>query len=166
MALSVVREHTETGVERARELLSELLWRPESWFHELGPLTDGRCSTKLLALPDADAWLIRWAPGSVLDLHDHGPSSAALAVVEGRLVERHRSRGSTRLHRRVLARGEAVWFGPDHLHAVENRHPHTAASIHVYSPPLEQMTFPDHDGRVLTAADSGWNGRHLGTVGS
>jgi predicted metal-dependent enzyme (double-stranded beta helix superfamily) len=145
MALTLVRDAPDVGILRSRQLLEELLDHPASWWHHVQALSSGRSYVKLLDLPEADAWLICWAPGAVLDLHDHGASSASFGVVEGRLTEIHRHRDGGPLHLRALDEGESVSFGPDHLHSVENRQIVTAASIHVYSPPLELMTFPDDD---------------------
>ena len=119
------------------------------------PLAEGRSYERLLELPDVEAWLIRWVPGAALDLHDHGGSSATVAVLQGSLVEHHRLGGGGRLRTRVLATGDAVSFGPDHAHAVANPGAVTAASIHVYSPPLAEMHFPDV-GLQLDPSSPGW----------
>jgi hypothetical protein len=103
----------------------------------------------------ASAWLITWAPGTGLDLHDHGGSAGSLAVVSGVLSERYgrlAPGGSDepgaghlqgRLRRRRLRRGSVTTFGPDHVHAVRNEGVEPAVSIHVYVPGLTEMAFYD-----------------------
>src|SRR4051812_5295399 len=48
---------------------------------------DARWSTRLFATPYVDVWLITWTRDQSTDLHDHGTSSGAFAVVEGTLEE-------------------------------------------------------------------------------
>jgi predicted metal-dependent enzyme (double-stranded beta helix superfamily) len=90
---------------------------------------------------DHDVWVIHWGPGSGLEPHDHGPSAGAFYVARGQLVEiRHDAAGGP-LGRHV-ARGDARTFRAGEVHEVCNRRAVTASSIHVYSPPLTDMTFP------------------------
>src|ERR1700722_4286947 len=49
--------------------------------------------------------------------------------------------GGRRLGRRRLAVGEAVAFGPGHVHDVAHGGEGSAISIHAYSPPLSAMTY-------------------------
>ena len=73
-------------------------------------------------------------------------------MVEGRLVETVAVPGTGRLRRRRLAAGEAVSFGPDHIHDVANAGRWPTLSIHVYSPRLRSMTFyARHRGHGLEA---------------
>jgi predicted metal-dependent enzyme (double-stranded beta helix superfamily) len=95
------------------------------------------------------AWLITWAPGTGLDLHDHGGSAGSLAVVGGELTEWHATTadvagpGKPRLQRRRLTDGSVTTFGPDHVHAVRNDGLEPAVSIHIYVPGLAEMAFYD-----------------------
>jgi quercetin dioxygenase-like cupin family protein len=91
-----------------------------------------------------EAWLLGWAPGQHVGMHDHGDAAGAFHVLSGELrealPERRRSildlgAGSTG----VVARGQ--------LHDVGNASARPAISIHVYSPPLATMTFYDEAGR-------------------
>ncbi|MEA2717180.1 MAG: hypothetical protein QOI99_1497 [Actinomycetota bacterium] len=104
---------------------------------------------RLLCTDAYEAWLIAWAPGGALDLHDHGGSTGAVVVVEGELVERY----TDCLRRRPLrstrvAAGRSLAIGPTRIHGVWNPGPANALSVHVYSPPLTAMTF--YDPRLLT----------------
>ena len=98
-----------------------------------------------------DVWLLAWERGQDTDWHDHGGSSGSFAVAEGCLAEQYRAPGGRRVaHRRVLG-GEAVAFGPAHVHDVGHRGGGPASSIHAYSPPLRTMTFYDDAPAVFLA---------------
>jgi len=88
-----------------------------------------------------DVWLLAWERGQDTDWHDHGGSSGSFAVAEGCLIERCRTPGGRRITRRRLAAGEAVAFGPAHVHDVAHGGGGPATSIHAYSPPLVAMTY-------------------------
>jgi predicted metal-dependent enzyme (double-stranded beta helix superfamily) len=114
-------------------------WRPLVR-HEPG----ARWYRPLIELPGLSAWLISWAPGTGLDLHDHGGAGGSVAVVEGELDEHWATAGDLAdLRHRTLARGSVTTFGADHVHAVRNLGSVPAVSIHVYAPGLEEMTFYD-----------------------
>ena len=88
---------------------------------------------------DFEVWAIHWPIGGVLELHDHGGSSGALYVVGGALVEGAVDGTSRRAHR--IGPGSGVAFTPEHVHDVVNPGPQVATSVHIYSPPMEKMTF-------------------------
>jgi hypothetical protein len=87
-----------------------------------------------------DIWLIRWGAGSQTVLHDHGGSAGVLYVAAGRLVEYRPDPAAvgSRL-RRDLRECDHRTMSRTHLHEVSNESANGAASIHVYSPPLETM---------------------------
>jgi hypothetical protein len=87
-----------------------------------------------------DVWLLCWLGGQGTDWHDHGGSSGSFGVADGSLIERYRV-PSGRLARRRLGTGEAVAFGPGHVHDVAHGGEGPATSIHVYSPLLAVMTY-------------------------
>jgi predicted metal-dependent enzyme (double-stranded beta helix superfamily) len=86
-----------------------------------------------------DVWLIRWAPQSRASLHDHGDSAGVLAVVAGELVEYQPDGGHGHTLRHVFRRADQRPMPPSHVHEVVNESPVIAASVHVYSPPLDVM---------------------------
>ena len=108
-----------------------------------------RCYEQILATDVYEVWVIYWPTGGALDLHDHGGSAGAFAVVAGRLDEAHLEHG--RMVERQLVPGESVGFSARHVHAVANRSSEPATSVHVYSPPLGPMGFyeRDDDGRLV-----------------
>jgi rhodanese-related sulfurtransferase/quercetin dioxygenase-like cupin family protein len=88
-----------------------------------------------------DVWLLAWERGQDTDWHDHGGSSGSFAVAQGSLTEQYRVPGGRRLARRRLVAGEAVAFGPGHVHDVAHGGETSSTSIHAYSPPLSAMTY-------------------------
>jgi hypothetical protein len=92
-----------------------------------------------------DAWLIEWSPSSGLELHDHGGSHGVVAVAAGTLVETYTDlQGRHPLYTRLVAGGEIFSVPATRVHEVSNPGPGEARSVHVYSPPLREMTFYDH----------------------
>lgn len=101
----------------------------------------GRRHWSRLPAPDgAELWLLTWLPDQATDLHDHGPSAAALTVVGG-LLEEVRADASGRRTTSVLGRGDGVHLAPGVVHDVGNRGTEPAVSVHAYSPPLSSMSF-------------------------
>src|SRR5215813_7270061 len=82
-----------------------------------------------------DVWLLAWERGQDTDWHDHGGSSGSFAVAEGSLIEQYRVPSGRRLSSRRLDAGQAVAFGPAHVHDVAHGGAGSAISIHAYSPP-------------------------------
>ena len=106
------------------------------------PVGSERRWVRLLGTRSYDAWLIGWPPGTGLDLHDHGESSAALYVVSGVLDEQHLAAGAPGgVVTRRLGAGDTLAFTSAHVHAMYNSSDVDAMSVHVYSPPLATMTF-------------------------
>jgi hypothetical protein len=120
------------------------------------PLRAGmqRDFARLLATPAYEAWLIAWAPGGALTLHDHGGSHGAAHVAHGDLTEAFTdARSDARLQTRTLGAGSGVTVPAERVHEVWNPGPGRALSVHVYSPPLRSMTFfePAGDGSLVAA---------------
>jgi predicted metal-dependent enzyme (double-stranded beta helix superfamily) len=125
---------------------------PDLWRRRVQHDPEQRTHSLLLGTPAYDVWLLGWAPGQGIPLHDHGGSAGAIAVVEGRLVELYGGApDDEELTSRVLEPGGVVTFGRRHRHGVSNLHDGPATSIHVYSPPLALMTYYDGDGGAATS---------------
>lgn len=114
------------------------------------PAPDGlRSWTRLVCTDAFDAWLIAWGVESEVGVHDHGDSRGAIQVLSGSLVEAYRTpaRAGTargRWRRRTIRPGQSIEIPPTRVHSVSNPGSGSAVSLHVYSPPLQQMNFfPD-----------------------
>ena len=131
---------------------AEPLWRALSR-HDAAE----RRPVRVLATDQYEAWVIGWAPGQSLDLHDHGVSGALVAVVDGVLDELVVVGRTRRRHR--LRAGSLTWLPPGTVHGIANSSDRPGTAIHVYAPPLITMTHfdtttgaPTRTERVTSAA--------------
>jgi Cysteine dioxygenase type I len=107
--------------------------------------TRTRAYCRLVTTPSYEAWLIVWSPSATLELHDHGGSLGALFLAQGELVETYSDLIERhRLRARVIEEGHTLAVPAHRVHEVCNLAATDAVSIHVYSPPLTEMTFFDH----------------------
>ncbi|WP_405937027.1 cysteine dioxygenase family protein [Streptomyces sp. NBC_00726] len=88
---------------------------------------------RLRTCPGYEVWLLSWVPGQGSGLHDHGPSSGVLTVLDGELTER------TDRGKRTLGAGAQRVFAPGYVHEVVNDSLEPAVSLHVYYPGLTDM---------------------------
>jgi hypothetical protein len=139
-------------VEMLVEMASGLAAVTEPWTVPAGRSATQRSYECILATASYEVWVIFWPTGGSLDMHDHGGSAGAFAVVSGHLDEAHIEHGLV-VERRLDA-GDSVGFSERHVHAVANRAAQPATSVHVYSPPLGPMGFyeRDTDGRLVEIA--------------
>ncbi|MGW1184739.1 cysteine dioxygenase [Streptomyces drozdowiczii] len=140
--LRPAREHPVTVAEfvgLARTIAADRdLWAPlvqydatSRWYH------------RLRQGPGYEVWLLSWVPGQGSGLHDHGPSSGVLTVLDGELTER------TDRGKRTLGAGAQRVFAPGYLHEVVNDSLEPAVSLHVYYPGLTDM--PMHTAQCAPA---------------
>ncbi|NED15710.1 cysteine dioxygenase family protein [Streptomyces sp. SID9124] len=140
--LRPAREHPVTVAEfvgLARSIAADReLWAPlvqydatSRWYH------------RLRTGPGYEVWLLSWVPGQGSGLHDHGPSSGVLTVLDGELTER------TDRGKRTLGTGAQRVFAPGYLHEVVNDSLEPAVSLHVYYPGLTDM--PMHTAQCAPA---------------
>src|SRR3954454_22191148 len=119
------------------------LWRPKIKF------TADRFWTRLPGPQGVDVWLLTWLPSQGTDLHDHGSSAAAFAVVEGSLTEVRADPTLGVWSTTVRAPAVRV-VETGVVHDVRNDHSAPAVSIHASSPRLSRMTYYDlQDGRLV-----------------
>lgn len=109
---------------------------------------------RVVATAEFDAWLIDWPPGTFVEPHDHAGSAAALVVVRGELEEV--TWPSDRPITATLSGAEVRRIPRRSTHRIANVGDRPATSVHVYSPPLEAMTFhrPGGSEHVAVAPES------------
>ena len=129
------------SLAQLRAVTVALVERRELWADLVVYDPDVRWYLPLHRSNSCGVWLLAWERGQNTDWHDHGGSSGAFAVASGSLLEQYRVPSGRRLARRELVVGEAVAFGPGHVHDVGHGGSTAAASIHAYSPPLSAMTY-------------------------
>lgn len=100
---------------------------------------------------DAQVWLLTWLPGQGTDLHDHGGSSGAFAVVAGALTEEVIRLDGDRAEVTTgsFTTGAGHDFGAHYVHRMTNRSTEPAISIHVYGPRLTVMHRYEVDGERI-----------------
>lgn len=102
------------ALERTGDGSFELLWRDEH----------------------SEAWLNTWWESRDTGFHDHGGSSVGVYVLEGRAMsEALVVGGGRRVH--TYGAGESFCAPATGIHRVD--HERGAVTIHVYSPPLDQI---------------------------
>jgi predicted metal-dependent enzyme (double-stranded beta helix superfamily) len=125
-------------------LLKPLAEDPALWRLLAQYGAEGRWWRRLHHSDDIDIWLLTWLTGHSTDLHDHGGSAGAFAVVQGSLTEVRVSPSTAvqpaAMHRTVAA-GQAVAVPATTVHDVYNASSEPAISLHAYSPPLSTMSF-------------------------
>ena len=124
-----------------RSITTALAGRRDLWADLVVHDPDVRWYLPLHRSNSCDVWLLAWERGQDTDWHDHGGSSGSFAVAEGSLLEHYRAPSGRSVSRKHLATGQAVAFGPGHVHDVAHGGDGSATSIHAYSPPLSAMTY-------------------------
>lgn len=127
------------GTEVLMAIAAGLAEVSSPWDLRPGESEHERHYERVLATPSYEAWLIFWPAGTGLDLHDHGESAGAFAVIDGRLEETRIVDEGPDVH--PLRAGDVTSFAPGQVHGVANTSPGGATSVHVYSPPISAMTY-------------------------
>lgn len=130
--LRAPREHPATVAEfvgLARSIAADRA----QWEHLVEYDATTRWYHRLSTGPGYEVWLLSWVPGQGSGLHDHGPSSGVLTVLDGTLTER------TERDTRALGAGAQRMFAPGYVHEVVNDTLEPAISLHVYFPGLTEM---------------------------
>lgn len=84
-----------------------------------------------------EIYAIGWMPGHDTGWHDHDDAAAALAVVEGEVVEERLALGEPLS--RTFRHGQVVEIPAASIHRVRHSGTAPATTIHVYSPPLQRV---------------------------
>lgn len=144
------KDHRPDVAEVAAAIAATLTATSARWPSLPAQHATERTGVRALATADYDVWLLRWPRGTSVDPHDHGPSEGGFAVVAGALEEVRWHAG--RRVSRVLLPGEAVTVERGAVHDVVGASD-GALSVHVYSPPLREMTFYDETGQVAVGRE-------------
>ena len=122
-----------------RQLVESIAAQPPLWFPAVHFDPERRFWARLPSDPGVDVWLLTWLPDQSTELHDHGGSSAAVAVVHGELSElRADPKGRVTRHRRLP--GRTLGLAPGVVHDLEHAGDRSAVSIHAYSPPATTLS--------------------------
>jgi predicted metal-dependent enzyme (double-stranded beta helix superfamily) len=125
----------------ARLAEDETLWR------SLVHFDDGhRGYRQLLRTDHVDVWVLSWRKGDDTGFHDHDVSAAAIAVVEGAVVEERMVFGGPPV-RHDLSAGDVLSLDATCIHRMYSKSDETAITIHAYSP------VPQRNGSYVVSAD-------------
>jgi rhodanese-related sulfurtransferase len=152
--LDLVARSGRLSPARLRDITLKIVNRSELWADLIVHDPDVRWYLPLARWHTCDVWLLAWEQGQDTDWHDHGGSSGSFAVAAGGLVEHYRVPSGRGLGRRDFTAGQAVAFGPGHVHDVAHGGEGPAISIHAYSPPLVAMTYYQKTGYGLMARET------------
>lgn len=111
---------------------SPWLWRPLV-HHD----PDERTYSRLHRDDGVELYVVCWSPGHDTGFHDHDESAAAIAVLEGALLEERLAIGGAVELR--LDAGDHVTIGQEAIHRVRHAGGGPAVSLHAYSPPLQRV---------------------------
>ena len=128
-------------------VVSSLAAAPWVWRPHVSHDPTERTRIRLLGTSAYEVWLLGWAPGQSVGLHDHGDANGAFVVVEGELLETTLVGGHA-IHEAVAVGGVGR-IPAGSVHDVANRSGGNATSIHAYSRPLAEMGFYDTAGSLL-----------------
>lgn len=120
--------------------------------------------TQLLRLPRYEIVVMRWSPGSISPIHDHGSSDCWVLMMEGALEVENFNRdddGSSAVvelrpaEKISLGLGDVDHRGgPKELHRVRNATEAMAYTLQLYSEPIHSYTVVDvhsRQSRIVTA---------------
>jgi predicted metal-dependent enzyme (double-stranded beta helix superfamily) len=153
-APTLLRARPTLDTDAVADIAVTLLACPSMWRGVARFDPDVRRPVRLFADEVIEAWVVGWFAGQALGLHDHGGSTGAIVVAEGRLCEQTLGCdgapevppfGAGGLLTRTLERGIVQRLPPHTVHAIANLDARAATSLHVYSPPLARMTHFDSD---------------------
>ena len=158
--------HAEPAADHAIELSADLAMQwactPALWQPLVRHVDGARWYAPLFDNGQASAWIITWAPGTTLELHDHGDATGTFVVLQGALTERYTDRDPDdrdgaldALAHRTLAAGSVTSFGPEHIHELRNNGSVPVVSLHVYTPSLDGMRFYDPAAAAVAPAPHG-----------
>jgi predicted metal-dependent enzyme (double-stranded beta helix superfamily) len=121
--------------------------------------------TQLLRAPRYEVVVMRWSPGSISPIHDHGKSDCWVLMMEGALEVENFDRdedGSSAVvdlrpaGKMSLGLGDVDHRGgPCELHRVRNATAATAYTLQLYSEPIHTYTVVDarsRQSRIVTAS--------------
>jgi mannose-6-phosphate isomerase-like protein (cupin superfamily) len=123
---------TTAALER---FVARLAAVPELWQHAVRHASDVRVYEQIWNDEDVNAWVICWSEDQDTGFHDHDDSSAAIAVIDGRVRE-DRLRLGDAPRTRTFGPGQVFTVPAVAIHRVLHAGDSPAVTLHAYSPPL------------------------------
>jgi predicted metal-dependent enzyme (double-stranded beta helix superfamily) len=123
--------------EELQALVSDLCASPESWGNEIHHDPDERQYTRVLTTENVEVWVVAWMDGHDTGFHDHDDSAAAIAVLEGAIIDERLALGTSIATRHGA--GAIFSVEPAAIHRVHHSGHEPALTLHAYSPPLARV---------------------------
>ncbi len=123
---------TTSALER---FVARMVATPALWQHAVRHASDVRVYEQIWDDEDVNAWVICWSEDQDTGFHDHDDSSAAIAVIEGRVRE-DRLRVGDEPRSRTFGPGQVFTVPAVAIHRVLHAGDVPAVTLHAYSPPL------------------------------
>ncbi len=119
-------------------LVDDLAARPGVWRDRVEHDPEERQYARVLLTDHVEVWVVAWMDGHDTGFHDHDDAGAAIAVLEGAVVDERLALGGTPIARRHRA-GATFTVEPAGIHRVRHTGGPAALTLHAYSPPLARM---------------------------
>jgi len=119
------------------DAVRELAAAPGRWSHLVRHDPDERVYDLVHRDEDVEVYVVCWMSGHDTGFHDHDDSAAAIAVVQGAIVEERLSVAGAVGGR--YGAGELVEVPPEAIHRVRHAGEAPAVTLHAYSPPLSRV---------------------------
>jgi len=115
--------------------VADLAATPERWRHAVRHATNVRIYEQIWDDEEVNAWVICWSEDQDTGFHDHDESSAAIAVISGRVRE-DRLRLGQPPRSQTFRPGSIFTVPAVAIHRVLHAGDAPAVTLHAYSPPL------------------------------
>lgn len=137
-----------------RHVAAALGKRSDLWRDLVAVDFEERWSERIFDGVNYDVWILAWQTAQGTDWHDHGGSAGGYFVAEGTLREFFRHGDCPAPISQLREAGSGMSFGSRHIHDMQHAGEATAVSVHVYSPPIAEMTFYDLTPTGFTARET------------
>ncbi len=120
-----------------RALVDELREQLPAWRDAVRHDPAERQYARVLATDEVEVWIVAWMDGHDTGFHDHDDSAAAIAVVEGAVVDERLALGTPIATRHGA--GAIFTVAAAAIHRVHHSGNVPALTLHAYSPPLARV---------------------------
>lgn len=138
------------------ELVEGLAEHPAFWEDELVHDPSERQFVLVARTETLEVWAVAWMDGHDTGFHDHDDAAAAIAVIDGSVVDERLAVGGESISTEHAA-GATFVVEAGGIHRVRHTGDRPAVTLHAYSPPLGRMgTYVVGDaGRLLRLPQDG-----------
>ena len=107
------------------------------WRDEVTHDPTERQYARVLSTENVEVWVVAWMEGHDTGFHDHDDSAAAIAVLEGAVIDERLTLGASLATRHGA--GAIFTVEPAAIHRVHHTAVEPSLTLHAYSPPLARV---------------------------